>query len=96
MRRVAISELKAKLSEFIALVQSGEEVVVTDRGRPVARISGLRDETGRSGRLQRLIRLGRVRPPLDTSVVDPARPDRPSDEEGRALSALLEERRAGR
>jgi len=96
MRRVSISELKAKLSEFIALVQSGEEVLVTDRGRPVARISGLRDEAGRSGRLQRLIRLGRVRQPVDDSRFDRGRVVRPSDPAGRALRALLEERRAGR
>ncbi len=31
-------ELKAKLSEYLALVSSGEEVTVTDRGRPVARL----------------------------------------------------------
>ena len=94
MRRVSISELKAKLSEFIALVQSGEEVVVTDRGRPVARISNLRDETGRSGRLQQLIRLGRVRPPVDVSALARDRLERPPDAAGRALSALLEERSA--
>jgi prevent-host-death family protein len=35
---VGVRELKARLSEFLGRVAAGEEVVVTDRGRPVARI----------------------------------------------------------
>jgi prevent-host-death family protein len=35
---VGIRELKARLSEFPAHVADGEEVVVTDRSRPIARI----------------------------------------------------------
>ncbi|MFV1988836.1 MAG: type II toxin-antitoxin system Phd/YefM family antitoxin [Gemmatimonadota bacterium] len=65
MRHVPISDLKAKLSQYVDLVQRGEEVVVTDRGRPVARLVGLAGEEDREGRLQQLIRLGRVRPPVD-------------------------------
>lgn len=33
---VGIRELKARLSEFIALVSAGETVTVTDRGKPRA------------------------------------------------------------
>lgn len=35
---VGIRDLKARLSEFVARAQAGEEVVVTERGRPVARL----------------------------------------------------------
>jgi prevent-host-death family protein len=35
---VAISTLRAELSMWIERVRSGEEVVVTDRGTPVARL----------------------------------------------------------
>ena len=38
---VGIRELKAKLSEYVSRAASGEEIVVTDRGRPVARLIGL-------------------------------------------------------
>ncbi len=38
MVTVGVAELKAKLSEYLARVRAGEEVVVTDRGRPIARI----------------------------------------------------------
>lgn len=33
-----IRDLKAHLSEYLERVRGGEEIVVTDRGRPVARI----------------------------------------------------------
>lgn len=39
--QVGIRELKAKLSEYVARAASGEQIVVTDRGRPVARLVGL-------------------------------------------------------
>jgi len=38
MRRVNIGELKARLSAHLRLVRKGEEVLVCDRNRPVARI----------------------------------------------------------
>jgi prevent-host-death family protein len=38
---VGVRELKARLSEYLARAQAGEEVVVTDRGRPVVRIVAL-------------------------------------------------------
>lgn len=38
MHRVGIRDLKQRASEVIRRVAAGEEVEVTDRGRPVARI----------------------------------------------------------
>lgn len=38
---VGIRELKAKLSEFVGRAANGEQIVVTDRGKPVARLVGL-------------------------------------------------------
>ena len=36
---VPIREMKNRLSQYLKLVQSGGEVVITDRGRPVARLT---------------------------------------------------------
>ena len=36
---VGIRELKNGLSKYVDRVRAGEEVIVTDRGRPVARLS---------------------------------------------------------
>jgi len=38
MRTVGIRELKNRLSEFLRLVQQGEVVLVTDRGRVIAEL----------------------------------------------------------
>ena len=38
MRRAGIREARQYLSDLIDEVQSGREVVITDRGRPVARL----------------------------------------------------------
>ena len=35
---VGVRELNAKLSEYLAVAAAGEDIVVTDRGRPVARL----------------------------------------------------------
>src|SRR5216684_6696544 len=40
MQEVNISELKARLSHYLRLAESGEEVLVKDRDRPVARLVG--------------------------------------------------------
>ena len=37
-RRIGIRELKAKLSECVREVSAGQTIVVTDRGRAVARL----------------------------------------------------------
>ena len=41
MKQVGVRELKARLSEYLALVKAGEEVVVTERGKAVARLAPL-------------------------------------------------------
>jgi prevent-host-death family protein len=55
---VGVRELKAKLSAYLAAVQSGQEFLVTDRGRPVARLSPVRG--GADEHLARLIEEGRL------------------------------------
>jgi prevent-host-death family protein len=43
MRSVGIRELRQRASELLRLVQAGETVEVTDRGRPVALLSPIPD-----------------------------------------------------
>ena len=97
MKTAAIAELKARLSSYLRQVKAGHEVVVTERGVPVAKIVPLRDIDRRRGRLERLVKAGlvipgrgRVRPEL---LVPPE--GDPSIGAG-VLEALLEERREGR
>jgi antitoxin (DNA-binding transcriptional repressor) of toxin-antitoxin stability system len=39
MRNVSVAEAKAKLSEILDNVENGEEVVITRRGKPMARLA---------------------------------------------------------
>lgn len=57
---VGIRELKNGLSRYIERVRAGEEVIVTDRGRPVARLSPVDASTDR---LADLVAEGLVRAP---------------------------------
>jgi prevent-host-death family protein len=38
---VAISELRARLGDWVDRAREGEQIIVTDRGLPVARLVGL-------------------------------------------------------
>ena len=38
MRKVALAEAKAQLSALLDAIEAGEEVVITRRGQPVARL----------------------------------------------------------
>src|SRR3989442_134259 len=61
-RSAAVARLKAKLSEYLARVKVGEEVIVTERGRPIARIVRLsRDAAAAAAELGELARAGLVR-----------------------------------
>ncbi len=95
MKRVPITSLKARLSEYIGVVKAGEEIIVTDRGRPVARVSPVTEIVDDDARIAELVRAGLARPPLKPLPPDFWDLPRPADPEGLALKALLEEREEG-
>ena len=96
MKSTAISELKAHLSDYLNQVKSGAEVLVTDRGKPVARIvpvSGKRRPRSSFLKMEKqgLIKLGSGKLPRDFWARSRAK-----DPQGLVLKALLEERENGR
>lgn len=46
MIQVNIHEAKAKLSQLLARVEAGEEVIIARGGHPIARISGIKQPRG--------------------------------------------------
>jgi prevent-host-death family protein len=54
---VGVKELKNRLSHYLDRTKQGEEVVITDRGRPVAVLQPLRPDTTANGLDVRLARL---------------------------------------
>ena len=62
MRSMGIAELKALLSETLAKVKDGEEVLVTEHGRPIARLAPL-SSMAPAAATQELVRAGLVKAP---------------------------------
>ncbi len=94
MKKASISILKSQLSQYLDVVKAGEEVIVTERGRPIARLSPLEGPQAPTGRAVQLIREGRMRAP--TRVGETAATPKAADPTGRSVSAILEERSQGR
>jgi prevent-host-death family protein len=96
MKTAAVSKLKAYLSEYISQVKAGNEVLITDRGKPVARLVPISRTKAAGESLARmekqgLIKLGSGRLPKDFWTLP-----RAEDPQGLVLKALLEERGEGR
>lgn len=101
MKSVGVADLKARLSEYLARVKSGEEVLVTDRGRPVARlvpvgIETIADDEAEAARLRAMEKEGLLR--LGSGALPEGffEKERPDDPEGLLVEAVLEEREKGR
>lgn len=96
MKTATVSKLKASLSEYLRRVKAGEEVLVTERGRSIAKIVPV----GRSDTLpeyllemerQGLVRLGQGKLPKTFWKLP-----RPRDPKGLVVKAVLSEREEGR
>jgi len=82
MSEVGIRALKQNASAVVAEAVAGETVTITDRGRPVARMSAIQ-----RSRLVALIEEGRARPARGRLI------DLPAPEPGPDLSSALQEMR---
>jgi prevent-host-death family protein len=97
MTKVGVARLKAQLSRYLEVAKRGEDVVITDRGRPVAKLVALSAGERSESRRERLARegvliLGAQR--LRATLRKPPRGPRGIGNE--VLRALLEERAEGR
>jgi prevent-host-death family protein len=97
MKSAAVSKLKATLSQCLARVKAGEELIVTEHGKPIAKIVPLRRDPGEiRPHLRELARAGLIR--LGTGKLPAGfwKMPRPADPRGAVLKALLDERESGR
>ena len=89
MRRVTVTELKNKLSQYLRLVKKGETIEVVERSIPIARLERLR--TSDDAELSQLVRDGIVTPARGAAPDDLfARP--PIRCRGDAVRAVVEQR----
>ena len=98
MRQYSVSYAKNNLSALLAAVRAGEQLVIADRGVPVAMLVPPVAEFGATGDkgLDSLIRSGLVTrgaaaPPLELLAAAPPTPRRGTS----AVAALLAERESG-
>src|SRR5262245_57262576 len=99
MKKASITEAKNNLSALIDGLKSGSDVLIVDRGRPVARLEPVTNRLNADdeGRLARLVRDGIVRPGRRQfpKAVLANRPPRPKAGAS-GVRTLIEERRTGR
>lgn len=98
MKIVSITEAKNGLSALLDQVAAGEDVVIVDRGRPVARIEAVsRAYPDPQGRADRLERAGVLTPSRGGSLeILRSHPPVRTTKEAGVLRALLDERAEGR
>jgi len=93
MKTAAISKLKANLSEYLSKVRNGDEIIITDRGKPIAKVVPIkRDDTQIPLNIIELERAGLIRIGSCTLPADFFKTPRPKDKNGIALKSLLSER----
>jgi prevent-host-death family protein len=97
MKQTRVSELKASLSRYLARVKAGEEILVTEHGRPVAKLVPVAGaDQADDDRLAALERAGVIRVADHALPAEFWRRARPADPEAAARAALITERREGR
>jgi prevent-host-death family protein len=95
VKTATVSKLKASLSEYLRRVKAGEEVLVIERGRPIAKLSPATGPQAFSQHLaemekQGLVKLGSGKLPKGFWELP-----RPQDPKGLTVTAVLEEREKG-
>ena len=93
MKSVAVAELKANLSKYLGQVKAGEQVLVTERGVPVAKLVPVElKKKDLPAHLQELEKAGLAK--IGSGRIAKRFWDwkRPADPRGRAVKFLIEER----
>ncbi len=97
MNTAGVAELKARLTQYLKQVKSGNEILITERGSPAAKLVPIDATQKRDDRRRRLaagglLKLGKHR--LPKSLLVP--PKGPANIGEDVLSALRSERDEGR
>jgi prevent-host-death family protein len=70
MRRAGVREARQDLTSLIEEVRKGREVVITQRGRPVARLVPIRPRTPFPNLAAVRRKAPRVEPPVSQAILD--------------------------
>jgi prevent-host-death family protein len=96
MQTASIADFKARLSAFLDVVKEGQEVIITERGRPIAQVTAVRGSRHDAAHRDQLIRSNQMKPPAQGLPKDLLTRSLPADVEGHVMTSLLDERNEGR
>jgi prevent-host-death family protein len=97
MKTTGIASLKARLSSYLKMVKAGNEVLITDRGIPIAKLVPIDATRKTDARIRKLAAEGLLTLPkgrLPREILEPPKGDPRIGKE--VLAALLAERDEGR
>ena len=92
MQTTSITELKNSLSAYLRNVKAGEEVLITDRGRPIARLVPVSPSDSIEERMDDLERRGLLKRGTGKLPEDFWEMPRPKDPEGSVRRAISQDR----
>jgi prevent-host-death family protein len=93
--RLGLREANQRFSKAIRAVRAGKEVVLTERGRPIAVITPIGDDDARQASLRAMVDEGLITPAARTGPMPTPR-WRPVKVKGKPLSRSVIEDRADR
>lgn len=96
MKAIGIAELKAKLSRYLKLVRAGREILIEDRGLPIAKLVPLAGQPDKHSRRERLARAGLLKLGPGRVRTELCKPPKGKPLGDGVLAALIEDRREGR
>ena len=92
MNTTTVSKLKASLGEYLRRVKAGEEVLVTERGRPIAKLTPALTPQALPEHLVHLTKQGLIKVGTGKLPKGFWNLPRPKDPKGLVVKAVLEER----
>ncbi len=95
MQTTTVSQLKMSISAYLRRVKAGEEVLITDHGRPVARLLPVADLASLPEHLVDMEKKGLLKRAEKSLPEDFWELPRPMDSQAAVRSAVLQEREEG-
>ena len=92
MKTATVSKLKASISRYLKRVKAGDEVIVTERGKPVAKLVPIEQTGSIPEDLRDMEKEGLISVGTGKLQKDFWKLPRPKDPKGLVLKAVLEER----
>ena len=96
MKTTTVSQLKTALSAYLRRVKTGEEVLITEYSRPIARLLPIANPVTLSAHLQDMEQKGLLKRGEKTLPADFGNLPRPADPQGAVRSTVLNDREQGR